>query len=412
MKPPSNASFPTHSLSSDSHGDLIFVTYSSAPNTDSPPTVNSDPSGHINQAIADAPVDKYWRGKDGKILRSRDPRLCTHGAKAMCEYCSSLEPFDPAYHKEHSIKHLSFHAYLRKLSPASQSHSPTSPPPLTQLSYKVKVPCPSGTHPSWPASICTACQPSAITLQPQSFRMVDHLEFASSSIIERFLAAYVKSGNTRFGWLIGHYEPYPDVPMGIKAVVEAIHEPPQEGEVDGLSLDLPWEQESRTRKLASFSNPPLDIVGQIFTDLTASQDDQTKSVYKRHPQSFYLSSLEAVWAASMQLQYPFETALASGGRFSSRFVTAVLSGTKEGGIDVAAYQVSEQACAMVEADMIEASVEPGIVRLKQEDRSAETARYMPDVFFRYRNEYGLDVQKSAKPAFPVEYLLVNVSARF
>ena len=89
-------------------------------------------------------------------------------------------------------------------------------------------------------------------------------------------------------------------------------------------------------------------------------------------------------------------------------MTAVLSGTAEGGIDVTAYQVSEQACAMVDADMIEASVEPGIVRVKEEDRSANSARYIPDVFFRYKNEYERDVQKSAKPAFPVEYLLVNV----
>ena len=63
---------------------------------------------------------------------------------------------------------------------------------------------------------------------------------------------------------------------------------------------------------------------------------------------------------------------------------------------------------MADADMIEASVDPGIMRIKDEDRSQENARYVPDVFFRYKNEYGLDVQKSAKPCFPVEYLLVNV----
>ena len=89
-------------------------------------------------------------------------------------------------------------------------------------------------------------------------------------------------------------------------------------------------------------------------------------------------------------------------------ITAVLTGTEEGGVDISAYQVSEQACAMVDADMIEASVDPGIVRVKEEDRDPNSARYIPDVFFRYKNEYGLDVQKNAKPCFPVEYLLVNV----
>jgi hypothetical protein len=37
---------------------------------------------------------------------------------------------------------------------------------------------------------------------------------------------------------------------------------------------------------------------------------------------------------------------------------------------------------------------------------------MPDVFSRYKNKYGLEVKKTAKPSFPVEYLLVNVRAFF
>ena len=238
--------------------------------------------------------------------------------------------------------------------------------------------------------------------------MVDHLEFASDTIIDRFLQAWRQTGSQRFGWLVGHYEPYLEVPMGIKAVVEAIHEPPQEGEVDGLTLGLPWEDASRVQSIASLPNTPLFIVGQIFTDLAVQDDNKTKVVYKRHPQSFYLSSLEVIFAAKMQLQHPTPTKLSPTGQFSSRFVTAVLSGTDTGGIDVAAYQVSEQVCAMVDADLIEASVEPSVVRMKKEDRNLENPRYIPDVFFRYKNEYGRDVQKSAKPAFPVEYLLVNV----
>lgn len=130
--------------------------------------------------------------------------------------------------------------------------------------------------------------------------------------------------------------------------------------------------------------------------------------YKRHPQSFYLSSLEVIFASVIQNQNPTPSKASFTGKFGSRMVTAVLTGTEEGGIDIAAYQVSEQACAMADADMIEASVDPGIVRVKEEDRGADTARYVPDVFFRYKNEYGLDVQKNAKPCFPVEYLLVNV----
>jgi nuclear protein localization protein 4 homolog len=327
----------------------------------------------------------------------------------MCDYCMPLEPYDASYHTEHNIKHLSYHSYLQKLTPKNSSSSFV--PPLSPLSYKVNVPCPSG-HPSWPAGICTACQPSAITLQPQPFRMLDHLEIASMDVINRFLQAWRMTGLQRFGWLIGRYEPYLEVPMGVKAVVEAIHEPPQQGELDGLSLGLPWEDEPRIRDLAQSSTTPLTIVGYIFTDLEPTVEDKTKTVYKRHPQSFYLSSLEAIFAATLQKTSTTPSKSSETGYFGSRLVTAVLTGTEDGQIDVAAYQVSEQAVAMVDADMIEASVEPGIVRVKEDDRSEDSARYVPDVFFRYKNEYGLEVKKTAKPSFPVEYLLVNVSDSF
>lgn len=400
-----------------SHGDLIFVSYSIVPASNS---TTADGSASVAEKstssetirvwenVKEEAVDKYYRKQEGKIPRPKDARFCKHGANAMCDYCMPLEPFDANYHAQHNIKHLSFHAYLRKLTPPAPP-SASALPPLSKLSYKVKTPCPTGGHPPWPAGICTACQPSAITLQPQSFRMVDHLEFADREIIDRFLHAWRRTATQRFGWLIGRYEPYDEVPMGIKAVVEAIHEPPQEGELDGLSLGLPWEDEQRIKNVASKASAPLMIVGMIFTDLTPNEDDKTKLIYKRHQDSFFLSSLETIFAATEQLRHPTSCRWSNTGYFSSRLVTAVLSGTEEGGVDVQAYQVSEQACAMVEADMIEASVEPGIVRVKEEDRDANSARYVPDVFFRYKNEYGIEVKKSAKPCFPVEYLILNVS---
>ncbi|KAG1716336.1 hypothetical protein ID866_820 [Astraeus odoratus] len=398
------------------HGDLVFVGYKTR-SSSVPPDVGTDAANNYVQSsskspnnlwetVQEHPVDMYWRSRDGKIPKGRDTRLCKHGPNGMCDYCMPLEPYDAAYQAEHSIKHLSFHAYLRKLSPKTSLGAAQALPPLSPISYRVKVPCPSSGHPPWPAGICTACQPSAITLQSQPFRMVDHLEIASQDIVERFLQAWRATGLQRFGWLLGHYEPYDKVPMGIKAVVEAIHEPPQEGELDGLTLGLPWEDEPRIRELAKSAATPLTIVGYIFTDLEPTPEDRTKNVYKRHSQSFFVSSLEAIFAATIQNANRTPSRSSSSGYFGSRMVTAILTATEDGQVDISAYQASEQACAMVDADMIEASVEPGIVRVKEED----TARYVPDVFYRYKNEYGIDVKKSAKPCFPVEYLLVNVGA--
>jgi nuclear protein localization family protein 4 len=90
-----------------------------------------------------------------------------------------------------------------------------------------------------------------------------------------------------------------------------------------------------------------------------------------------MSSLELIFAAHQQLAHPNPTRSSPTGTFSSRFVTCVLTGTQDGGIDILAFQATEQAVAMVQADMIEASVDPGTVRVKRE----EDARYVPDVFF-------------------------------
>ena len=401
-----------------SHGDLVFVSYKSVEAPESVPDVPmasvqpataaataADPPKRVWEAVKEDPVDEYWRTRDGKIKRSRDARMCRHTANGMCDYCMPLEPYDAQYQAAQGIKHISYHAHIHKLQPgAATAASPL--PPLSPLSFKVKSPCPSGNHPPWPAGICTACQPSAITLQPQTFRMVDHVEFSTHKIVEEYLQAWRGSGAQRFGWLIGHYEPYEDVPMGVKAVVEAIHEPPQEGEPDGLSLHLPWEDEPRIRALAAACAKPLTIVGQIFTDLTPDPDNRSLVLYKRHPQSFFFSGLETIFAAALQQRFPTASKSSSSGSFGSRFVTVVISGDKEGSVALQAYQASEQACAMVDADMIEASVDPGQVRVKDEDQAA--GRYVPDVFYRFKNQYGIEVKSSAKPCFPVEYLIVNV----
>ncbi|CAD6957303.1 unnamed protein product [Tilletia laevis] len=409
-------------------------------------------------------VDVYLEKQDGKILRPKDAKLCRHGDKAMCDYCMPLEPYDATYHAEHKIKHLSFHAYLRQKDVLTNSTKGSSYiPPLDPASYQVQIPCPSGSHPAWPAGICTKCQPSAITLLRQNYRMVDHVEFASASLVENLLGFWRKTGQQRFGFLLGRYEPYTvtneatevaaggagatgkkiaGVPLGIKAVVEAIHEPPQEGDIDGLTLGIPWDDQARVEALAKkcvvqaegfAKGLGCEFLGMIYTDLTPADptfEDKSlvgKVLPKRHKDSFFLSGNEVTFAAHVQLANRSPSRFSRTGFFNSKFVTCVLSGTAPGAadpadeesgvvdqvewgaIDVRAYQVSEQAMALVQADLVEASVKPNVMRLKQ---SADKERYVPEVFYRYKNQYNIEVKESAKPTFPVEYLLVNVTHGF
>ncbi|KAG0038346.1 nuclear protein localization protein 4 [Podila clonocystis] len=402
---PSAGARPMDSLSGKSlaelgvkHGDLLYIGFAAAA-VEQPATASS--------AVVQDAVDDYLDTQNGLIKRDKDAKFCKHAANGMCDYCMPLEPYDPAYLEEHKIKSMSFHAYLRKLGAheKKQGTNYTTLPSLEEPFYKVKPNCSSG-HPPWPASICTKCQPSAITLQRQTFRLVDHVEFSTAAIIDNFIGYWRSTGLQRFGYMYGRYEPYPEVPLGIKAVVEAIYEPPQEGDSEGLKLDSPIEGEKRADEMAAACG--LQRVGMIYTDLTDDGSGKGTVLCKRHIDSYFFSSQECHFAAVMQQKYPNATKYSSTGTFGSKFVTCVIGGNEEGNIDVSSYQVSNTCVGMVDADIVEPSVEPGIMRVKE----PSVERYIPDVFFKYKNEYNVTVQKSAKPSFPVEYLLVNVTHGF
>lgn len=51
--------------------------------------------------------------------------------------------------------------------------------------------------------------------------------FENSELVERFLNYWRITGHQRIGFLYGRHEIHPDIPLGIRAVVAAIYEPPQ-----------------------------------------------------------------------------------------------------------------------------------------------------------------------------------------
>ncbi|KAG8231750.1 hypothetical protein J437_LFUL012029, partial [Ladona fulva] len=164
---------------------------------------------------------QLWK-MDGKIQRQRDRKLCRHGPNGCCVHCSPLEPFDEVYLKEQNVKHMSFHAYLRKLTAGVDRGKFVA---LENISCRIKAGCKD--HPPWPKGICSKCQPNAITLNRQVYRHVDNVMFENPHLVEQFLNYWRTTGHQRIGFLFGKYEIHSDVPLGIRATVAAIYEPPQ-----------------------------------------------------------------------------------------------------------------------------------------------------------------------------------------
>lgn len=116
--------------------------------------------------------------------------------------------------------------------------------------------------------------------------------FENSNLVENFLNYWRTTGHQRIGYLYGKYEVHADVPLGIRATVVAIYEPPQvakfvsnhyciilmglcnfilysviqESTRDSIKL-LPDEREATVEQIARKLG--LKRVGWIFTDLIA-----------------------------------------------------------------------------------------------------------------------------------------------
>ncbi|CAJ0587181.1 unnamed protein product, partial [Mesorhabditis spiculigera] len=346
-------------------------------------------------------VDIALAAEDGQVKRGRDSKMCHHNDRQKCTHCLPIDPYDEEYLKSKDIKHMSFHAYVRKLT---QGHGKGSKlrKPLETPRVKVDLTCDS--HKPFPVGICTRCRPPMVTLNRQKFRHVDNISIENQDIVNQFLNYWRKSGHQRVGYLIGKYEPFTEVPLGIKARVAAIYEPPQTTSENGFKL-LDDPNKEAVDKLCNWLG--LTRVGWIFTDLWT--EDATKGTVHclRNAKSFLLSAEECITAGWLQNQHPNITEFSSDGKFGSKFVTLVASGDDNHEISFHGYQVSNQCAQLVDAEVLCPTQYPELAYIREQKLRDD--HYITDVQFTMKNEYGAEVSKNGRP-LPVEFLLVDVPA--
>eukprot|EP01029_Cantina_marsupialis_P027591 TRINITY_DN773066_c0_g1_i1.p1 TRINITY_DN773066_c0_g1~~TRINITY_DN773066_c0_g1_i1.p1 ORF type:complete len:555 (-),score=135.14 TRINITY_DN773066_c0_g1_i1:184-1848(-) len=304
--------------------------------------------------------------------------LCQHGPEGRCINCL---PPDVIKNK----KHMSFEEYLAEKR-AKCNHSEgtvcVNCTPPSMVSYRIKPDC--GKHKPWPEALCNQCAPPPVTLQRQPYRHVDYVEFRNQNAYQRFVQLWVETGKSvnRTGILFGKYAKSKHH-KGIRAIVEAIYEPPQGASVDGPEGSVRRLDDPRWHEvMAVAEGSGLEAVGWIFT--------QPK-------RDCPISAYDLREAAKLQIAY---TSDAFPG---SQLVTISVSVDDDGEVDAKGWMASDQFTAMVRDEVVseDLSHDPELVFTRESKRSNKI--YVPPVI---RN----DKEKGAQEVneFEVEFALVEV----
>nr|XP_058141166.1 nuclear protein localization protein 4 homolog [Dasypus novemcinctus] len=316
------------------HGDLLFLFPSSlaGPSSEMETSPSLGPKAPGAPGVEEDEIDQYLSKQDGKIYRSRDPQLGKFVA-------------------------------------------------LENISCKIKSGCEG--HLPWPNGICTKCQPSAITLNRQKYRHVDNIMFENHTVADRFLDFWRKTGSQHFGYLYGRYTEHKDIPLGIRAEVAAIYEPPQIGTQNSLELLEDPKAEVVDEIAAKLG---LRKVGWIFTDLVSEDTRKGTVRYSRNKDTYFLSSEECITAGDFQNKHPNACRLSPDGHFGSKFVTAVATGGPDNQVHFEGYQVSNQCMALVRDECLLPCKDAPELGYAKESSSEQ---YVPDVFYKVKSNFGL-----------------------
>jgi len=166
-------------------------------------------------------------------------------------------------------KHEAFDKYIgdmkRRCSKAHAAHQKCQNCTFSlERRYTVDYNCKY--HPPYPQGSCFRCTPETVVLSRQTYRHIDYVSFMNFKELSKFVDHWRKGGciEQRCGFLYGYFSEDPNYPMGIRANIEAIYDPPQINEMNGfIELDDPG-----IHKVDMLANTlGLERIGAIFTKI-------------------------------------------------------------------------------------------------------------------------------------------------
>ena len=122
--------------------------------------------------------------------------------------------------------------------------------------------------------MCNKCLPPAVILGRQLFRHVDYVSFLNYREIASFVGAWQQTGmyEQRMAYLYGYYSEDPNFKDGVRVNIEALYEPPQIGEMNGVQ---PLDDPKRALADKVAVGLTLERVGIIYTTLNKEKTFMT-----------------------------------------------------------------------------------------------------------------------------------------
>lgn len=347
-------------------GDSIFMSNSNAElNTGKPlsSTEESKPKcSHSEREICINCVDSKKKVKEEKksvneelLAKQGLTSKCAHGPGQKCLHCMQTPSYkgELKYNCQHgeggkcpncvgqefiqNTKHVSFDQYLNDSKEKCKGiHEPTSKCnnciPPQEIVFKLKQGCPN--HPPYPEGMCNKCMPPNAILKRQPYRHVDYVSFMNQEEINMFVNTWLKHYcmKQRMGFLYGYYAADPNYKDGVRAVVEAIYEPPQLGDTHSVE---PLQNPDRVLVDRVAGSLTLECIGWIFTTIATEKD-------------ICLTSYDVRKAARYQQMYQTEH---ESGYKVSKFITVVVKPKENNECELECYMVSDL-CQALERDEV------------------------------------------------------------